>query len=283
MSNFKITINHKSIKMKKLIFTLLSFSFMLSYAQNTMTYESVTYINDVAVSDVPRFIELHKKFADMGAGENRKSTGEWLFRHWYGSGHTFVMYDQYETMEDYMADSELYLKNIKAKVDAIKDESKKEALKKDWAEYRSFSDGHTDEMRGAYSETGFLTVKNVNFDVPFVMVVGRYNSSGSWSKMGNAFFDWQIKPGVDAGTSIAGGVSYHYMGSGPEVEVWQCFNSLVDFAKATTASSSSSDEAKEASKTFWSLASGSHEDQIYLHIGHVDYEKGIFDLAGEEK
>ena len=269
--------------MKKLIFTLLSFSFMLSYAQNTMTYESVTYINDVAVSDVPRFIELHKKFADMGAGENRKSTGEWLFRHWYGSGHTFVMYDQYETMEDYMVDSELYLKNIKAKVDAIKDESKKEALKKDWAEYRSFSDGHTDEMRGAYSETGFLTVKNVNFDVPFVMVVGRYNSSGSWSKMGNAFFDWQIKPGVDAGTSIAGGVSYHYMGSGPEVEVWQCFNSLVDFAKATTASSSSSDEAKEASKKFWSLASGSHEDQIYLHIGHVDYEKGIFDLAGEEK
>ena len=269
--------------MKKLIFSLLLFSFVLSHAQNTMSYESVTYINDVAVSDIPRFIELHKKFADMAAGENRKSTGEWLFRHWYGSGHTFVLYDQYETMEDYMADSDLYLKNIKAKVDAMKDESEKEALKKDWAEYKSFSDGHTDEIRGAYSDTGFLTVKNVNFDVPFVMVVGRYNSSGSWSKMGNAFFDWQIKPGIDAGTSIAGGVSYHYMGSGPEVEVWQCFNSLVDFAKATTEASPPSDEAKEAGKTFWSLASGGHEDQIYLHIGHVDYEKGIFDLAGEEK
>lgn len=73
------------------------------------------------------------------------------------------------------------------------------------------------------------------------------------------------------------------MGSGPEVEVWQCFNSLVDFATATTNPTSPSEEAKEASKTFWSLASGGHEDQIYLHIGHVDIEKGVFDLAGADK
>jgi hypothetical protein len=32
--------------------------------------------------------------------------------------------------------------------------------------------------------------------------------------------------------------------------------------------------------TFWSLVEGSHEDQIYLHIGNVNLEKGIFDLAG---
>lgn len=43
------------------------------------------------------------------------------------------------------------------------------------------------------------------------------------------------------------------------------------------------DEANEASKTFWSLVSGGHEDQIYLHIGHVDIEKGVFDLAGVDK
>jgi len=269
--------------MKRIFSTLITLSFVIVNAQNKMSYESVTYINDLSISEVPRFIELHKKFADMAAGENRKATGEWLFRHWYGSGHTFVLYDQYETMEDYMADSELYLENLKAKVDAIQDEDEKEAIKKDWAEYRSFSDGHTDEIRGAYADTGFLTVDNVNFDVPFVMVVGRYNSSGSWAKMGNAFFDWQIKPGVDAGTSIAGGVSYHYMGSGPEVEVWQCFNSLVDFATATTNPTSPSEETKEARKTFWSLASGGHEDQIYLHIGHVDVEKGVFDLAGADK
>ena len=270
--------------MKKFLFTLvLLISFVFANAQNNRTFESAMYINDLSITEVSRFIELHKKFADMGAGDNRKATGDWLFRHWYGSGHTFVIYSQYNSMEDYLADSDIYLANIKAKMDAITDENEKEAIVKDWTEYRSFSDGHTDEIRAVYPETGFLTVENVNFDIPFVMVVGRYNSSGSWPKMGNAFFNWQIKPSIDSGSAMAGGVSYHFMGSGPEVEVWQCFKSLVDFATATTSSAPPSEEAKEASKTFWSLAIGSHEDQIYLHIGHVDYEKGIFDLAGENK
>jgi hypothetical protein len=270
--------------MKKLFYTLtLCLTFVLSNAQNTLTYEAVTYINNVSSAEVPRFIELHKKFTDMSIGENRKATGEWLFRHWYGSGHTFVMYDQYNTMEDYHADSDIFFQNVNSKIEAIKDEKEKKVIKKDLAEYRAFSDGHTDEIRGAYSKTGFLTVEDVNFDVPFVMVVGRYNSSGSWAKMGNAFFDWRIKPEVDAGNSIAGGVSYHFMGSGPEVEVWQCYNSLIDFATSVTASTPQDDSAKESSKAFWSLASGNHEDQIYLHIGHVDLEKGVFDLAGANK
>ena len=82
--------------MKKLILTLtLCLSYFISNAQNEMSYEAVTYINNVSSEEVPRFIELHKKFTDMGVGKNRKATGEWLFRHWYGSGHTFVMYDQY--------------------------------------------------------------------------------------------------------------------------------------------------------------------------------------------
>ncbi|MDC0387070.1 hypothetical protein OAM55_01420 [Flavobacteriaceae bacterium] len=270
--------------MKNLLFSLpLVFCFAIANGQETSTYESATYINGIAAADVPRFIELHKKFADLAVGENRLATGEWLFRHWYGSGHTFVIYDQYNSMEDYMADSELYLENIKAKIDAMKDESEVEAIKKDWVEYRAFSDGHTDEIRVSNSKTGFLTLEDVNFDVPFVMVVGSYNSSGNWSKMGNAFFDWRIKPEVEIGSSIAGGVSYHYMGSGPEVEVWQCYNSLVDFATSVTSTTPQSDAAKESSKTFWSLVSGSHEDQIYLHIGHVDTEKGVFDLAGPNK
>jgi hypothetical protein len=57
----------------------------------------------------------------------------------------------------------------------------------------------------------------------------------------------------------------------------------VDFATATTNSTISSDEAKETSKIFWSIVSGEHEDQIYLHIGHVDIEKKVFDLAGADK
>lgn len=57
----------------------------------------------------------------------------------------------------------------------------------------------------------------------------------------------------------------------------------MDFATATTTSTTSSDETKETSKIFWSIVSGGHEDQIYLHIGHVDIEKGVFDLTGADK
>ena len=59
--------------------------------------------------------------------------------------------------------------------------------------------------------------------------------------------------------------------------------SLVDFATAVTAKKELSDTAKEGRKTFWSLADGAHEDQIYLHIGHVNMEKGVFDLAGADR
>ncbi|MDG2372538.1 MAG: hypothetical protein P8L83_07990 [Flavobacteriaceae bacterium] len=276
--------------MKKIFFTflitILSFS---TYGQDKRTYESVVYFNDIAASKVPRFIELHKKFTDMSLiSKNRKITGEWLFRHWYGSGHTFALYQQYETMADYHKDAEISSENIMGQINAttgdfnITAEKEKEMLMEEWREYRAFSNGHTDEVRVVNEKTGFLTVDDVNFDVPFVMSVGKYNSSGSWSKLGDAFFDWRIKPQVDNGSSIAGGVSYHFMGSGQEVEVWQCYNSLVDFAKSAS-TRSQEESAIEGRKTFWSLVEGSHEDQIYLHIGNVNLEKGIFDLAGENR
>jgi len=268
--------------MKNIFIALtLTLSFYVTSAQTDRVYNSATYINDVAASEVPRFIELHKKFTDMSLGENRKHTGDWLFRHWYGSGHTFVIYEQFNSMEDFHADSDLFLENINNSIDAIKDEATKEATKKEWIEYRAFSDGHKDEVRVS-SPTSVLSAENVNFDIPFVMVVGKYNSSGNWVKMGNAFFDWRIKPEVDSNTSISGGVSYHFMGSGHEVEVWQCYNSLVDFSTSVTNSAPQDDSLAESRKTFWSLVSGSHEDQIYLHIGHVDTEKGTFDLAGKD-
>ena len=293
--------------MKKIFFTfLITILYFTSYGQETpppppekLTFESATYFHNVSANEVPRFVELYKKFTDMSLiGKKRTITGEYLFRHWYGSGHTFVAYQQYETMDDYHKDSDIINTNIRKQIEATENKKEKEMLAKEWGELRAFWDGHTDEIRGAYEKTAMLTIENVNFDTPFVMSVGRYNSSGSWSKLGNAFFDWSIKPGVTKGTSIAGGVTYHYMGSGHEVEVWQCFNSLVDFAKAVSTPSkedekrltfngplqSKPDETiDEARKTFWSLVEGSHEDQIYLHIGNVNLNKGIFDLAGEDR
>jgi hypothetical protein len=217
----------------------------------------------------------------MSLSENRKMTGHWLFRHWYGSGHTFVIYSQYNKMQDYHTDSDLAGKNIKAKIAAIEDQEEKEALEKEWKELGAFWDGHTDEIRAVPTKNGFVTVEDVDFDLPFVLAVSNYNASGDWSVLGNAFFDWAIQPEIDSGSSIAGGVSYHYMGTGREVEVWQAYKSLVDFAKAV--SGDRVEQNEEARKAFWSNVEGSHEDQIYLHIGHVDLDKGIFDLAGADK
>ena len=267
--------------MKNNFVALLSLLFMgATFAQDEVqrSYEAVTYINDVSVSEIPTFVSLYEKFTNLSMGENRTMTGQWLFRHWYGSGHTFVIYTQYNSMEDYFTDTDAETANIRANIMALP-EDERQAIWDDWASLRGFWDNHTDEIRAVSSDTGFLTVDNVDFDVPFVMSVGRYNSSGSWAEMGNAFFDWSIKPAIDDASSIAGGVSYHYMGSGPDVEVWQCYNSLVDFATSVTASGRGGN--KEARDTFWRLADGGHEDQIYLHIGHVNLESKRFDLPGE--
>ena len=269
--------------MKKLILLLIALLSISAYAQDERTYESALYINDVAISEMPRFVELHKKFTDMSLGENRTMTGEWVFKHWYGSGHSFVIYSQYSSMDDFHKDADIANQNIRAKIDTTKDTSVKETLMKEWEEYRAFSGGHSDEIRVANKATGFYQLEETDFDIPFAMVVGKYNSSGAWGTMGTAFFDWAIKNSVDNGSSMSGGVSYHYMGTSSEVEVWQCYTNLVEFAKGVTAGAEETEEAIKAKKTFWSLVDGAHEDQIYLHIGHVNMEKGIFDLAGKDR
>ena len=54
-----LIINH--FKMKNIFIALtLTLSFYVTSAQTDRVYNSATYINDVAASEVPRFIELHK-------------------------------------------------------------------------------------------------------------------------------------------------------------------------------------------------------------------------------
>jgi len=277
-----LTLKYKT--MKKSFTILLLFLFTLGgYSQEQRVYESCTYLNNVSVSEIPRFIELYKQFTDMSLGDNRTQSSEWLFRHWYGSGHTFVIYSAYDSMKDYHADTDLAKANINAKIKAVNDTVQQKVLMDEWSELASFWDNHTDEIRVRNTSTGFYAKEDTDFDSPFVMSVGRYNSSGSWGDMGNGFFNWVTVPDVDRNVSLAGGVSYHYMGSGTDLEVWNCYSSLVDFATAVSAKKELSDTAKEGRKVFWSLADGGHEDQIYLHIGHVNMEKGVFDLAGADR
>ena len=72
----------------------------------------------------------------MSLGENRTMTGEWVFRHWYGSDHSSVIYSQYNSMEDFHKDADIANQNIRAKINTTKGTSEKETLMKEWAEYR---------------------------------------------------------------------------------------------------------------------------------------------------
>ena len=107
---------------------------------------------------------------------------------------------------------------------------------------------------------------------------GNYNSSGSNGDLADAFMEWSIKPGVKDGLMLAGGASTHYKGTGSDVQFFSAYKDIMDFAKAVSSSGSDNTEARSK---FWSLVDGSHNDQILIHVGHL--ENGVFNLAGKDK
>ena len=138
-------------------------------------------------------------------------------------------------------------------------------------------ENHTDEMRSYNPERNHAGKENVDWDIPFVFVVGSYNSTGSWTEMGDAFMDWATRPAVANGLQLGGGYTGHYKGSGYEVQFYSGYKNIMEFAESI---SNLSNENPEARKKFWSLVDGGHEDQIYVHVGHI--VDGKFDLAGKD-
>ena len=87
--------------------------------------------------------------------------------------------------------------------------------------------------------------------------------------------NWQTKPGVEKGLQLGGGYTVHFSGSGYDVQVFQGFANINDFAKAI---SSENVADSQYAPDFWAEVAGDHEDQIYVHVGHL--VDGKFDLAG---
>ena len=146
-----------------------------------------------------------------------------------------------------------------------------------FTEWWAYFDGHTDEMRTINYEKYYVSKDAVDWDIPYVFVVGHYNTSGSIADLADAYMDWQARPLVKEGLQLAGGASAHYKGAGSDAQFFSAFENLVDFA--TTASGQGSDNTA-ARDTFWSLVGEGHQDQIYIHVGHL--VDGVFDLAGKE-
>ena len=257
--------------MKKLIVIV---AFFCNYFVSAQAVMESTYV-DVPLNKVQRFIELHKKVTDLSQGEGRTVQGHWVYRHWYGSGAAIVIYDQYNSAQDAINDDfkAVYAKNY----EALSAEDKKE-MDAVFTEWWSFYNGHWDEMRVIDYEKDFVSKENVDWDIPFIFVVGTYNTKGKPSEMAEAYMDWQTRPLVAEGLQMGGGVTKHYKGAGADLEFFGAFKTMVDFATSISTQGTVNTTARNS---FWSLVDGSHADQIYSHVGHL--VDGTFDLAGKDK
>ena len=81
--------------MKKLkIFLAIFFTFSLS-AQSVM---DITYM-DIPVTELGNFIDIHKEFTNITIEEGREINGQWVYRHWYGSGASIVIMTYFDSAE----------------------------------------------------------------------------------------------------------------------------------------------------------------------------------------
>jgi hypothetical protein len=134
------------------------------------------------------------------------------------------------------------------------------------SEYQSFWNGHTDEMRRIDWENNHVYSEEADFNSNFILVVGKYNTSGNQGEMGQAYHDWVTVPAVESGVALAGNFSFHLTGSGPDVMVVNAYASMHEFATGLEGATSDTSDAR---KKFWSLVEGDHEDQILIHQGHI--------------
>ena len=106
-----------------------------------------------------------------------------------------------------------------------------------FTEWWSFYNSHWDEMRVINYEKDFVSKEDVDWDIPFVFVVGTY-------------MDWQTRPLVAEGLQMDGGVTKHYKGTGADLEFFGAFKTMVDFATSISIQGTVNTAARNS---FWSL------------------------------
>ena len=74
------------------------------------------------------------------------------------------------------------------------------------SEYQSFWNGHTDEMRRVDWQNDHVVGEDIDVSGYFILVIGKYNTSGNQGEMGQAYHDWATIPAVEQGVA---GVGYN--------------------------------------------------------------------------
>ena len=263
---------------------ILAFLFCASLTAQEEIWD-VTYF-DLPADKIGEFVQDHKNFMNITMNEDRKVISQWVYRHWYGSGPIVVVYTSFASAEDAVNDDPwgAFRQAWQSaapdgwNANSSKSNERQKRLEALGQRYAGYLADHTDEIR-SYNTENFAGKPDVDWDTNFVFVVGNYNTkSANWNKLGQAFMNWQTKPGVEKGLQLGGGYSVHFSGSGYDVQVFQGFANIRDFAKAI---SSENVADSQYAPDFWAEVAGDHEDQIYLHVGHL--VDGKFDLAGPDK
>lgn len=250
--------------------TIMLFALSIS-AQSVM---NVTYL-DVPLNKVNDFVTVHEKVVNMATGEGRTTGNHWVYRHWYGSDHSLMLVDIYSDAVNFVKDD--FWGVLRTNIDALPEDQKKE-MQEAVAKWWGYHNNHTDEVRSVDWEGNWYGKENLNLDIPYVFVIGSYNTSGGNQEMIDAYFDWLVKPGVDDGVMMYGGATTHYIGSGSEVQLWGAYSNINDFAKSASEGPNNS----EAAPKFWNLVEGAHSDQIYIHVGNTLGNEGKFNRAGPD-
>ena len=250
----------------KILKALCAIFITLSVSAQAETVMNLSYL-DVPIQKIGRFMELHEQVTNMALGEKRTLQGQWVFSHYYGSGATIVVQDNYANANDAINDDPWV--HLREKWQAASEEERKE-MGAIVQEYQSFWNGHTDEMRRIDWENNHIVnselAESGAWDTYFILVIGKYNTSGNQGEMGQAYHDWVTIPAVESGVAMFGNHSYHLTGSGSDVMVANGYKSMHEFATSLENATSGPAEARQK---FWSLVEGDHEDQIYIHQGHI--------------
>ena len=246
----------------KILKTILALFISLTLTAQAETVMNLSYL-DVPIQKIGRFMELHEQVVNMQLGDKRTLQGQWVVSHYYGSGPSIVVQDNYANANDAINDDPWI--HVREKWQAASEEEREE-MGSIVSEYQSFWNGHTDEMRRVDWQNDHVYNEDADTSGPFILVIGKYNTSGNQGDMGQAYHDWVTVPAVESGVAMFGNHSYHLTGSGSDVMVANGYKSMHEFATSLENATSGPAEARQK---FWSLVEGDHEDQIYIHQGHI--------------
>ena len=74
-------------------------------------------------------------------------------------------------------------------------------------EWWSYWNNHTDEIRSVDWDNNWIGKENLDLDIPYVFVVGSYNSNAGNQELIDAYLEWNVKPGVENGVMLYGGAT----------------------------------------------------------------------------